>query len=100
VVALATTAASLVLWLEDHVFDITTWLAVALGLLLLLTIVVEIRLGYGRRAADWVLPWVMMLLWPLEMVVAAAGVRHPWLHPAVQIAKGDRPARDRDGGSS
>ena len=68
--ALVITAATLVLWLEDHIFDTMTWVAVGGGLLLLLSILLEICAAYGRRAADWVLPWVMILLWPLELVVA------------------------------
>ena len=73
VVSLCIAAGSAAYALDRLRLEATLTIAVAAGALLALAIIIELSASLGRRAADWVTPVCLFMLWPYEIVLAPLG---------------------------
>ncbi|MCA9623098.1 MAG: DUF21 domain-containing protein, partial [Myxococcales bacterium] len=73
VTSLSITAGALALWLYLQALEVKVTVALAIASILSLAILVELCATIGRRAADSVLPLALLLLRPLELLMAPLG---------------------------
>src|SRR5690606_29892690 len=70
VVCVGIASGGFAVWLASLPIDGTRLAALAVGAILVLTIVIESSSEIGRRAADWLMPLFAWAFWPLEFVIA------------------------------
>ncbi len=70
VICIGTAAGGFALWLSSLSINFTRYAALAVGAMLVLSIVIESCSEIGRRTADWVMPVFALILIPLDTMVA------------------------------